>query len=242
MLSEIEIDDYYVSVKPYFITQNEYKVSMEENWHHTNVLMNNENRIMGIAKLSMTIRSLCGTKYYPLFSFYLSKQEKYEWIEKNKCWKYSKDTNSPQWVNNLPIKSIEALEEYVLMNQKISLLDKIHGVIEYQRSEQCKLLVGQELIYMAKYFEAKSILNSGLNKDELLNFPFVSGYATTKNISLQQAANEIELQYQIKSGFLSESENIRIKYTNLVRKETDICNLQGIFQDFHDESYKYASL
>jgi hypothetical protein len=215
---------------------------MEENWHHTNILLNNENRIMGIAKLPMTIRSLCGIKYSPLFSFYLSKHENYGWIEKNKCWKFSKDTNNYQWVNNLPIKSIEALEEYVLMNQKISLLDKIHGVIEHQRSEQCKLLVGQESIYMAKYFEAKSILNSGLTKDELLNFPLVSGYATTKDISLQQAANEIELQYQIKSGFLSESENIRIKYTNLVRKENDISNIKGIFQEFHNESYRYAGL
>jgi hypothetical protein len=242
MLSENEINDYYVSVKPYFITQNEYRVSMEENWHHTNVLLNNERRIMGIAKIPMTIRSLCGIKYYPLFSFYLSKQEKYDWIEKNKCWLYSKDTNNHQWVNNIPIKSIESLKEYVLINQKIALLDRIHDTIEFQRTEQCKLLSGQETIYNAKYLEAKSILNSGLTKDELLNFPFVSGYAANKEISLQQAAKEIELQYEITKGFLSESENLRIRYTNIVRKETDIGNLQNIFRDFYDESFKYAEL
>lgn len=242
MLSENEIEDYYNSVKPYFMTQNEYKVSMDDNWHHTNLLMNNEGRIMGISKIPMTVRSLCGIKYYTSYSFYLMNQEKYGWIEKNKCWKFSKDTNNRKWSTNLPIKSIESLKEYILMNQKVSLLDRIHDIIDFQRSEHCKVLLGQELIYTAKYLESKCILDNNLEKDELLEFPFVSGYATSKDISLQQAAKEIQLQYQIQKGFLSESENIRIRYTNLIRKENDIKNFQSIFQDFHDESYKYSGL
>ena len=242
MLSENDINDYYDSVKPYFITQNEYKVSMDDNWHRTNLLMNNEGRIIGISKIPMTVRSLCGIKYYAAYSFYLMNQEKYDWIEKNKCWKYSKDTNNRQWTTNHPIKSIESLKEYILMNQKVSLLDKIHDIIDFQRSEQCKLLVGQELIYTAKYLESKSILDNNLEKDDLLEYPFVSGYASSKGVSLEQAAKEIQLQYQVDKGFLSESENIRIRYTNLIRKETDIKNLQGLFQDFHDESYKYSGL
>jgi hypothetical protein len=242
MLNDDEIDDYYASVKSYFISQNEYKVSMQENWLRTNILMNNENRIMGIAKYPMSIRSLAGLKYYPVYSFYLANQEKYDWIEKNKSWKYSKDSNAYQWVTTLPIKSIDDLKEYVLMNQKVALMDKIHEMIEFKRNQQSSVLLGQESIYISKYLEARYVIDNNVSEDRLLDFPFVSGYAQTRGISLQQSAKEIELQYQIKSGALAESENLRIKYTHIVKNETDIVNLKQIFEDFQDETMKYANL
>lgn len=242
MLNKNEINDYYDSVKPYFLTQNEYKVSMQENWLRTNILMNNENRIMGIAKYPMTIRSLAGLKYYPVYSFYLANHEKYDWIEKNKCWRYSKDSNAYQWVTTLPIKSLDNLKEYILMNQKVSLMDRIHEMIEFKRSQQSNVLVGQESIYISKYLEARYILDNNITEDKLLKFPLVSGYAATKGILLQQSAKEVELQYQIKCGSLAESENIRIRYTHIVKSETDITRLLQIFEDFQDETNKYSNL
>jgi hypothetical protein len=73
-----------------------------------------------------------------------------------------------------------------------------------------------------------------------MEYPFVTGYAKTKDISLTQSAKEIVLQYQIQSGFLSETESIRIKYTNIIRKEQDIKRLITILEDFQTESYRFS--
>jgi cell fate (sporulation/competence/biofilm development) regulator YmcA (YheA/YmcA/DUF963 family) len=243
MLSDNEIDTYYDSVYTHFISKNQDKIKMSDNWLKASCLMNDENRLIGISKVPMTVKSLCDFRHYPVYSFFMIKQENYDiWVEKNKSWKFSHDVNNRVWNTSTSIQSIEELKDYILLNQKINLLDRIHGIIEQYRSEWSKLLDGQSSIYICKYIEAKDILEKNIVEDELMVYPFITGYANTKGVSLTQAAKEVVLQYQIQSGFLSETENIRIKYTNIIRKETDIVNLIPILEDFQTESYRFSFL
>ena len=241
MLSDNVIDEYYDSVYKYFIAKNQDKIIMSDNWLKANCLFNHENRLIGIAKSPMTVKSLADFRHYPSYSFFMLKQENYDiWVEKNKSWKFSHDVNNKVWVTSTPIQSINDLKDYILLNQKINLLDRILGILDQYRSEWVKLLEGQSAIYVCKYLEAKDILSKNITEDSLMEYPFVTGYAKTKDISLTQSAKEIVLQYQIQSGFLSETESIRIKYTNIVRKEQDIKRLITILEDFQTESYRFS--
>ena len=231
------------SVYTHFIAKNQDKIKMSDNWLKTNLLMNEDDRLIGISKIPMTVKSLCDFRHYATYTFFMIKQDNYDiLVEKNKSWKFSQDLNNNVWNTSTPINSIEELKNYVLLNQKINLLDRIHTIIEQHRSEWSKLFEAQSTIYISKYLEAKEILEKDITEDVLMEYPYVSGYANTKDISLTQAAKEVVLQYQIQSGFLSESENIRIKYTNIVRKETDITNLIPILKDFQTQSYMFGFL
>jgi hypothetical protein len=242
MLSDNEINDYYDSVYKHFILKNKDSVKMSDNWLKTNCLMNSDNRLIGIAKMPMTVKSLCDFRHYPLYTFFVLKQDNYDiWVEKNKSWKFSHNVTKV-WNTSTPIQSTDELKDYILLNQKINLLDRIHGIIEQYRSEWSKLLEGQSVIYISKYLESKEILDKNIQEDILMEYPFVTGYANTKDITLTQAAKEVVLQHQVQSGFLAETENIRIKYTNIIRKETDIANLIPILEDFQTESYRFSFL
>lgn len=243
MLNDNEINDYYDSVYEHFISKNQDSIKMSDNWLKTSCLMNEENRLIGISKIPMTVKSLCDFRHYATYTFFMIKQDNYDiWVEKNKSWKFSQDVNKKVWNTSTPINSIEELKDYILLNQKINLLDRIHAIMEQHRSEWSKLSEIQNTIYISKYLEAKEILEKDITEDVLMEYPYVAGYANTKDISLTQAAKEVVLQYQIQSSFLSESESIRIKYTNIVRKETDIANLIPILEDFQTQSYKFGFL
>lgn len=243
MLSEIEIEDYYNSVYPHFISQNDYKVKMEENWLKTYCLMNQEMRIMGISKNPMTIRSLANIKCSPAYSFYMRNVKDYNiWVEKNKSWKFIQDMNTHTWRSDVGISSIENLKEYILLNQKICLLDKIYQYIEYNRNEFSKILEGQESIYIVKYLESKEIIENNITEDKILKYPYTTGYANLCGISLQESAKQIMLQHEIESTYLAETENLRMKYANIVRNENDIVNLKTIYNDFEVECYKFGYL
>jgi hypothetical protein len=60
------------------------------------------------------------------------------------------------------------------------------------------------------------------------------------NISLQEAASQIKFQHENEIAILSETENSRIYYTNIVRKEKDITKLKSIFKSFIKESILYS--
>lgn len=243
MLSEKQIDDYYDSLSKYFLDQNNYSVKLSENWLKTTILKSGTGRLVAIAKEPMTIKSLANEHFEPKYTFFTKQGADYEiWVEKKKCWKWIHDYNTHQWTKNLNIKNEDELYYLILTNQKVALLDKIHAQVEFYRKKFTSCLEGQLTIYTWKYLEAKEILEKNITEDEFLNYPFVKGYADTCGITLQQSAKEIMLNHEIQSTFLAESESLRIKYTNIVRKETNIANLKTIFNNFETEDHKLGSI
>ena len=96
--------------------------------------------------------------------------------------------------------------------------------IDYYRNRYTRVLSGQDTIYILKYLEAKEIISKNITEDQFMEYPFIKGYSQLKNLSIEEAAKEVLLNYEIESGFLAESENLRMKYTDIVRKEKDIKN------------------
>ena len=243
MLNEKEIDYYFDSLKEHFINQNTYSIKLADNWLRTYSLFDNKRRLVCICKEPMTVRSLADERCRPLYSFYTHADANYElWVEKKKCWLWLQDLNTKQWTKNTNISSQEELYYYILMNQKAAFLDKIHEHVDYYRSFYTKKLYGQDYVHTLKYLEAKEILEKNITIDEFMDYPFIKKYSELKDISLQQASREVMLQNEMERGFLAESEYLRMKYTDIIRKETDIKNLKQIYADFDTENVKMSSL
>ena len=130
------------------------------------------------------------------------------------------------WEEDLQFHSTDELYELILANQKVACLDVLHDKIEYSRDQTIKSFLAQDFIYHSKYIEAKEILEKNIEEDTLFEFPFATSYAKLKNISLQESAKLIKLQYEFQAYEFAESENLRLKYKKLIIEETDIKNLK----------------
>ena len=128
-----------------------------------------------------------------------------------------------------------------MKNQKAAAFDIIFDKLELFRKLITENIEGQDLIYMSKYLEAKEIIDKNIMEDPTSKYVFTSAYGKIKNISLQESAKLIIMQHEIRSGFLSENETLRLKYKDLICKETDIANLKKIVNNFVVENSKYGS-
>ena len=244
MLSEEQIEYHYYTQFEHFINKNSSCVTMHENRLAFCGLLTNDGRLISIADHPMSVRSLVGSNTISVFTFYVN-NAKYPddyniIVEKNKCWQFVKD--GTRWSKNLNIFSIEELQSYILTTQKIAILDKIHEYIDHNRKPVTQKLMGQDFVYLSKYLEAKEVIENNIEKDDFLNYPFVSGYADTIGVSMQESAKQIKIQHELQNCYLADSENLRIKYTNIIRKEKEIENLKNILTSFYTDSHGYSSL
>lgn len=245
MLSEEQIEQYYQSQYQYFIDKRNFCVRMADNRLAFYGLITNDGRLVAISENPMSIKALVGSNLLLIYTFFIDEFAKYpddynHIVEKNKCWHFVRTDNG--WYKNIKIESEKELHDYILTSQKIASLDKMHNYIDHNRKQITQRLIGQDLVYTSKYLEAKEILEKQIENDEYLNYPFVSGYAETVGISLQESAQQIKLQYEVQSCYLADSESLRIKYTNIVRKEKNIENLKEILNSFYTEGHGYSSL
>lgn len=243
MLSKIDIDQYWYKVQKHLINRNEVPIDTSDHSTFSNLLVKN-GRIVGVAKHTLTGKSLCTFDKELWVSFYtehMKGQKPQMKIQRNQSWKLKLNDTETSWIENLQIYSTEELESLILDNQKIAAMDVIHSKIEFHRSYVSGQMLGQDFIYHAKYAEAKEILNNNIEQDKKMVYPFTTGYANVKNISLQEAAKQCVIQYEIQSGYLAESENIRVKYKEIVQKEKEIKNIKLILNEFETEHHKYGT-
>lgn len=243
MLNKIDIDKYWYKVQKYLVNCNETPIDTYDKTTYSNLLVRNC-RIVAIAKHPLTGKSLCTFDKELWVSFYTENMQgkvPEMRIERNQSWKLKINDTESVWAINLQIYSMEELETLILDNQKVAALDLMHFKIEAHRSYVSGQMLGQDFIYMSKYLEAKEILEKNIQDDAKLNYPFTTGYANVKNISLQEAAKHCLIQYEIQAGYLAESENIRVKYKDIIEKEKDIKNIKTIVNDFETEHHKYGT-
>ena len=62
------------------------------------------------------------------------------------------------------------------------------------------------------------------------------------DITLQESAKTISLQHEMISGYLAESENMRLKYKKIILEVTDVSKLKSIYQNFVTENERYGNL
>lgn len=245
MLSERRVEEIYYLMFCHFLSQRRKglvgRIDMAENGGKCYGLLGN-NRLVAVSKHPASVKALIGFNNSIIYNYNFSKSEVAEThvVDADRCWTLKINEKYDHWEHNMKFFSEEELMEYILNNQKVAALDFMHDKIEFYRKEVNEHLPNQGTVYIRKYLEAKEILQKGIEKDDTLQYPLVSGYAKHKNTTVHEAANIIVLQYDMESSFLAESENIRIKYTDIIREETDIKRLKEIVQDFYTEHYFYG--
>jgi hypothetical protein len=246
MLARSQIEEYFNNQKENFIVENQQVVKMSDNRLRVYGLMTQSGRILGVSDFLLSVKSLMDINSILLLSYYTSSAvyptDYNNIVIKNKSWEWVQSTKNHRWEINFNIGSYEELDSYILINQKISLLDEILKKIEFYRKSYTEISLGQEFIYVSKYLEAKEIIEKNIFDDPILEYPYVSGYANLSNATLQDTAKEIVLKWQIQSGFLSETENLRIKYTRIIREEKELKNLKSILIEFEKESQLHSSI
>lgn len=135
----------------------------------------------------------------------------------------------------------DELYNFHLIIEKAAILDYLNFRINVHRRSVLNGLFLQESIYNFKQQEAEQILNNSTNIDEI-NYPFLREYADSKNIDLITAAKEVSLQVKLYKTRLSNTENMRLKYKNLVKDCKDITKLNLIINQFLRESQMYARI
>lgn len=245
MLSEKQLHNYFDSLKPHFNTYifDRGPIKMSDNNLRANILCLHTNRLLAVSHYRMSVKALIDYDSFVMSTFYNRFQKDYDIvIDPWTPWSWTRRNDAGEWINDLNIDSEADLYKLILISQKVIVLDNIHFSIEQYRRQFDGGLLGQETVYINKYLESKKILEDGIKEDPLMVYPFTSMYARNSEISLQEAARTIMLQHEIQSGMLAENEAIRVKFTNLIRKEKDISKLKNIYRDYETVTSKYGSL
>jgi hypothetical protein len=135
----------------------------------------------------------------------------------------------------------DELYNFHLIIEKAAILDYLNFRINVHRRSVLNGLFLQESIYNFKQQEAEQILNNSTNINEI-NYPFLREYADSKNIDLITAAKEVLIQIKLYKTRLNNTENMRLKYKNLVKDCKDIIKLNLIVNQFLRESQMYARI
>jgi hypothetical protein len=241
MLSKIEIESEYYKLQKYIIKKNEILNTSDKELTY---LVDCNNRLRAVGLNPMTCKSLATfDKFFVSYLFTSPLAELSNWdIPRNECWKFKLNTGRMKWEENLLIYSKKELYNLVLTNEKSVILDNIHSRIDYLRSRSVKSLVGQEYVHISKYLESKEILQNNITEDLYLKYPYTTGYANVMGMTLLESAKAIALQHEIISGYLAESENLRLKYKKIILEENDISELKSIYENFFTEAERYGNL
>lgn len=241
MLTDIEIEEYYNSVLEHLIFKDDRVVDMSYRNTNINVLIS-AGRMLAISNYSASVKALAEFDKTNIFTYQLVTMDKRPnlYFQKNKCWRLRVTEDGKEWHDSPNIESIEKLRYFITINQKAALLDIIHRRLDMSRRRATRAAAGQNNIYFAKYLEAKEIIDKGITEDPTCQFPYTSGYAEVSGIDIVEAAKKIKFQYETTAAFLAESENLRIKYTKIVKAEQELENLLGILNQYETESRKYG--
>lgn len=234
MLTVQQITDEYLKYRDYYCDNTERVFNSNGQTQKYHYLVNSDWRLIAISKHKISCKSMeiMDKHYRPTLSVVETVGSIINWKDQNisvvraECWKLKLNNNKTLWEENLKFYSTDELYELMLANQKVACLDALHDKIEYSRARTIKSFLAQDFIYHSKYIEAKEILEKNIEEDTLWEFPFTTSYAKLKNISLQESAKLIKLQYEFQAYEFAESENLRLKYKKLIIEETDIKNLK----------------
>ena len=241
MLSKFEIEFEFYKLQKHLSKKNQIVRTSDRTYTY---LIDSNHRLRAVGQHPMSCKSLATfNKEFITYLFTSENVEKFEYeIKRSECWKYKLNTGKTEWKENLLIYSKEELYDLVLTSQKCMILDDIHLRIDFTREAFIRSLTGQDYVYISKYLEAKEILENNITEDINLKYPYTTGYANVMNMTLQESAKAIKLQHEMLSGYLSESENLRLKYKKIILEENDLSKLKLIYENFVTESDRYGNL
>lgn len=245
MLTDQEINEFYDSLVGSFVTPDDKLIDMSLNNKKSNVLVSvGDKRILAVTDFSASVRTLLEFDKQVVYSYIFDgmKGIQSNVFSKNKCWRMRITDDGYGWNDSPKIETHGQLYDLILINQKAALLDQIYKSINHFRTMIMRGTRSQQNVYFSKFLEAKEILDNNIEEDLFLNYPFTTGYADSCGITLQEAAKRIMFSHNNQMSRLAENENLRIRFSNIIRNEKDIKNLKGILDTFNSENYNYSNL
>jgi hypothetical protein len=221
MLSKIDIDMHLYKKYKNVLNNKDSIINTAQNSNFY-ILYDRQQRLIAVAKNQTTVKDLANVDKFAGkgFATWEMKQNPSLIFNQSECWKYRLDLCKENWIEDYQINSLEDLDHIILTNQKAHFLDKIYDFINewYLLNTNTEF---QQNVYFMKYLEVKDIIFNKIEKDDIGEYPHTTGYAKLKDISLQQAAKQIKLQYENLSAVISEVELLRLKYKNLIVDEVE---------------------
>ena len=146
-------------------------------------------------------------------------------------WKYPERIFVPTLQTHLTEKVRERSRIAVARINAISKI--IHG-INYARITDQPFINFQQTVYIAKKDHARGFKESGYDESRITEFPFVIQHADYANIPFKQAADDILFKAKLHEEMLAQTEILRIKFFNKIKKENDPAAMTQIVSDFYN--------
>lgn len=245
MLDDAKIDEYYKSLQPHFIHKSDKLLDMALHSNNTNILVaSGDKRILAVCNHASSVRALSDFDKQVVYSYVFDGMNGIQRnsFMRNKCWRVRVKDDGSGWNDSPNIQSEEELYSYIVINQKAALMDIIHDELDKVRRLINRDSHGFQDTYFAKYLEAKEILEKNILEDKLLKYPMTTGYAECVGISFVEAAKRIMFKYETHIARLAENENLRMKYTDLIKREDRLENLQCLLDKFKTEIIEYGNI
>jgi hypothetical protein len=111
------------------------------------------------------------------------------------------------------------------MQEKAAALDRIYTVLRAYRLSMNINMPLQDFVYSEKIKQAMA--GEGC---------FLESYADVMNISIKEAADEIIFRHMLDMAKLNDSERLRLKFQNLIVKETSVTDVHKHLHAFEREA------
>jgi hypothetical protein len=126
----------------------------------------------------------------------------------------------------------EQIARYELVREKCGALLTLIKSLDARRRALWTDQPMQDLIYTAKYSEAREVL--ALSGEPVrVDYPFVSRHAEYRNCSLEEAAREIVFKHNLLKEKLADYEMARVSYTDRIMGANRTNALEEIVAEYH---------
>lgn len=241
-LTQEQVFDYFETLQNGIIENDEHHhlIDMNLNYGRANLLIG-ESRLVGVSVYPEVCRAMADIKYTFATGFHVNNIKQKNFVfDRRTAWLLAR--NNQQWFIDTNFKDYDELYRYVLMNQKMALLDKVYKYIDSYRRQTANHLDKQDVIYLSKYLEAKEIIERNIESDDICTYPLTQGYADIYGLSLLEAAKVIYFKHENVVSMMSENENLRLRYTKIIREITDVDQITKVYHTFKSETTKYGKL
>ncbi len=141
------------------------------------------------------------------------------------------DPIKPKEIDNVIAQKSE------LLSSKSRYLNQLTKVISRARMRIAPSEKYAGLIELRRYEQAIALKEKDFKESDLTKYLFVIQFANIKKIDLVSAANEIIFQYELFESALWKTEEIKLKYFDLISQAKSVSETHQLYQEFIREYY-----
>lgn len=131
----------------------------------------------------------------------------------------------------------ELVNKFIVLSEKSAAFDIIHRTLNQERDHIRSNLTLQEEIYKLKYDEAVDVIDSGFKSAKHI---YIYSEAKQKDIEPLLLAHKIVDKRKFVESRILHTEQMRVKYTLLLKQCGDLLKINEILDEFNRESSIYG--